>query len=66
MFECLLEDISERLVDISTVENVESPSVALFVVTSSWLETAIRAGVPLGLLLTKDQHSAVGLLDSVQ
>jgi hypothetical protein len=63
MFECLLEDIAERLAACPPVENVTQGNVALLLVTTSWLETSTRYGEAIRTLLAEDCSGGVGPLE---
>lgn len=63
MFECLLEDIAERLEDSPRVEHMTPDQIALFIVTTSWLETATRYGDAIRVILAENQQGGVGPLE---
>ncbi len=63
MFECLLEDITERLANCPPVEQVTQENVPLLLVTTSWLETSTRYGEAIRVLLAEDHVGAVGPLE---
>jgi hypothetical protein len=62
-FDCLVDGIADRLGDAEAIDNITPDVIALFLVTTSWLEIATRYCAALRVLLTEKQNAAVGPLE---